>query len=180
VWWLFIVCTSSFKCCDICLSVLLQLFYGCSGFCPGLPGWASARKVKLIWIYWRDSEWHWHLLGHMPICWAICKSAFHTRQISMPCHFVFIFCCITAVACIFFIIVLRLAVQAIVLIKLELSWVELSAPPLSFFTGQMPFLPPNQQHQSTEDKMLVSIVRWNCLWTIGAPLDDATNDNSFS
>jgi len=25
-----------------------------------------------------------------------------------------------------------------------------STPPLSFFTGQMPFLPPNQQHQSTE------------------------------
>ena len=23
-------------------------------------------------------------------------------------------------------------------------------PPLSFFTGQMPFLPPNQQRQSTE------------------------------
>jgi len=26
-----------------------------------------------------------------------------------------------------------------------------STPPLSFFTG-MPFLPPNQQHQSTEGK----------------------------
>jgi len=25
-----------------------------------------------------------------------------------------------------------------------------SSPPLSFFTGRMPFLPPNQQHQSTE------------------------------
>jgi len=25
-------------------------------------------------------------------------------------------------------------------------------PPLSFFTGRMPFLPPNQQHQSTEGK----------------------------
>jgi len=25
-----------------------------------------------------------------------------------------------------------------------------SAPPLSFFTDEMPFLPPNQQHQSTE------------------------------
>jgi len=23
-------------------------------------------------------------------------------------------------------------------------------PPLKFFTGRMPFLPPNQQHQSTE------------------------------
>jgi len=27
-----------------------------------------------------------------------------------------------------------------------------STPPLSFFTGRMPFLPPNQQHQSTEGK----------------------------
>ena len=26
-----------------------------------------------------------------------------------------------------------------------------STPPLSFFTGRMPFLPPNQQRQSTED-----------------------------
>jgi len=25
-----------------------------------------------------------------------------------------------------------------------------STPQLSFFTGRMPFLPPNQQHQSTE------------------------------
>jgi len=25
-----------------------------------------------------------------------------------------------------------------------------SIPPLSFFTGRMPFLPPNQQRQSTE------------------------------
>ena len=27
-----------------------------------------------------------------------------------------------------------------------------SIPPLSFFTGRMPFLPPNQQRQSTEGK----------------------------
>ena len=27
-----------------------------------------------------------------------------------------------------------------------------STPPLSFFTGRMPFLPPNQQRQSTESK----------------------------
>jgi len=25
-----------------------------------------------------------------------------------------------------------------------------NTPPLSFFTGRMPFLPPNQQRQSTE------------------------------
>jgi len=27
-----------------------------------------------------------------------------------------------------------------------------STPPLCFFTGRMPFLPPNQQHQSTKGK----------------------------
>jgi len=27
---------------------------------------------------------------------------------------------------------------------------DASTPPLSFFTGRMPFLPPNQQRQSTE------------------------------
>jgi len=27
-----------------------------------------------------------------------------------------------------------------------------STPPLSFFTGRMPFLPPNQQRQSTEGR----------------------------
>jgi len=29
-----------------------------------------------------------------------------------------------------------------------------STPPLSFLTGRMPFLPPNQQHQSTVVTML--------------------------
>jgi len=29
-----------------------------------------------------------------------------------------------------------------------------STPPLSFFTGRMPFLPPNQQRQSTEGTWL--------------------------
>jgi len=30
-----------------------------------------------------------------------------------------------------------------------------STPPLSFFTGRMPFLPPNQQHQSTEGIFII-------------------------
>jgi len=33
-----------------------------------------------------------------------------------------------------------------------------STPPLSFFTGRTPFLPPNQQRQSTERKSLTSSV----------------------
>jgi len=32
-------------------------------------------------------------------------------------------------------------------------------PPLSFFTGRMPFLPPNQQHQSTEDSLFKTILK---------------------
>jgi len=30
-----------------------------------------------------------------------------------------------------------------------------STPPLSFFTGRMPFLPPNQQRQSTKGKAVL-------------------------
>jgi len=53
----------------------------------------------------RDSEWQWHLLGHMQVCTSL-QTDNHT-----------------------------------------------STPPLLFFfTGRMPFLPPNQQHQSTEGK----------------------------
>jgi len=34
---------------------------------------------------------------------------------------------------------------------------HVSIPPLKFFTGRMPFLPPNQQRQSTEGKSTVQI-----------------------
>jgi len=38
-----------------------------------------------------------------------------------------------------------------------------STPPLSFFTGRMPFLPPNQQCQSTEGTLKTSVfVRLKC------------------
>jgi len=51
-----------------------QPFYGPSGFCPGLPGWADTRKVppgrwnQSGFTGARDSEWQWHQLGHMQIC----------------------------------------------------------------------------------------------------------------
>jgi len=81
----------------------IQSFYCSSGICPGLPGWAGARKVKPIWIYWaRDSEWQWHLLGHMQVCTS--------SQTTTP------------------------------------------TSHHSLFTGWMPFLPPNQQRQSTEGR----------------------------
>jgi len=36
-----------------------------------------------------------------------------------------------------------------------------NTPPLSFFTGRMPFLPPNQQRQSTEGKIEESNIQIN-------------------
>ena len=37
-----------------------------------------------------------------------------------------------------------------------------SSPPLNFFTGRMPFLPPNQQRQSTEGVLSVANVTNMC------------------
>ena len=70
---------------------------------PGLPRWASLRKVKPIWILLKQET-----MSGSNISWAICKSAPRSRQITTP------------------------------------------ATHHSVFTGLMPFLPPNQQHQSTE------------------------------
>jgi len=70
--------------------------------CPGLPRWASTRKVKPIWILLKQET-----ASGSGISWAIGKSAPRSRQMTM-------------------------------------------IPTTQFFTGQMPFLPPNQQRQSTE------------------------------
>ena len=40
-----------------------------------------------------------------------------------------------------------------------------STPPLSFFTGRMPFLPPNQQRQSTEGEWPTMSKRWRKSYT---------------
>jgi len=48
-------------------------------FCQGLPGWASSRKVKPIWILLKQET----VIGSGISC-AICKSAPHPRQITMP------------------------------------------------------------------------------------------------
>jgi len=58
-------------------------------------------KTNLYFTEARDSEWHWHQLGHMQVCTSL-QTDNH------------------------------------------------ASAPLLFFTGQMPFLPPNQQRQSTE------------------------------
>ena len=83
--------------------------------CPGLPRWASTRKVKPIWILLKQET-----VGGSGISWAImqvCTSLQTDNHASTP-------------------------------------------PLLCFFTGQMPFLPPNQQRQSTEGN-LSKIYQWN-------------------
>jgi len=59
-------------------------------------------KTNLDFTEERDSEWHWHQLGHMQVC-------------------------------------------------ISLQTDNNATPTAQLFTGRMPFLPPNQQHQSTED-----------------------------
>ena len=63
--------------------LLLLPFYGSSGFCLGLPGWGGARKVKpggKTRLDLLEQE----IVSGSGICWAICKSAPHPRQITMP------------------------------------------------------------------------------------------------
>ena len=45
--------------------------------CQGLPGWASTRKVKPIWILLEQET-----VSGSGISWAICKSAPRSRQIT--------------------------------------------------------------------------------------------------
>jgi len=47
--------------------------------CPGLPRWVSTRKVKPIWILLKQET-----VSGNGTSWAICKSASHSRQITMP------------------------------------------------------------------------------------------------
>ena len=46
---------------------------------PGLPGWASTRKVKPIWILLKQET-----VSGSGISWAICKSAPRSGQITTP------------------------------------------------------------------------------------------------
>jgi len=46
---------------------------------PGLPRWASTRKVKPIWILLKQET-----VSGSGISWSICKSAPRSRQITMP------------------------------------------------------------------------------------------------
>ena len=48
-------------------------------YTPGLPRWASTRKVKPIWILLKQET-----VSGCGISWAICKSAPRSRQITTP------------------------------------------------------------------------------------------------
>ena len=50
-----------------------------NGRLSGLPGWASSRKVKPIWISLKQET-----VSGSDISWDICKSAPRSRQITMP------------------------------------------------------------------------------------------------
>ena len=50
-----------------------------TALCPGLPRWAGTRKVKPIWILLKQET-----VSGSGIHWAICKSAYRARQITMP------------------------------------------------------------------------------------------------
>ena len=50
-----------------------------TALCPRLPGWAGTRKVKPIWILLKQQT-----VSGSGISWAMCKSAPHSRQITMP------------------------------------------------------------------------------------------------
>jgi len=53
----------------------------------------------------------------------------------------------------------------------EWQWLQTdnhaSTPPLSFFTGRMPFLPPNQQNQCTEGIDALNALTLQCADAVG-------------
>ena len=59
-----------------------------TALCPGLPGWASTRKVKPIWILLKQET-----ASGSGISLAICKSALRSRQITTPASHHSVFTC---------------------------------------------------------------------------------------
>ena len=68
VWWI-----------NVCTCITTHTHTRLTALCPGLPGWASTRKVKPVWILVKQET-----MSGSGISWAICKSAPHSRQITMP------------------------------------------------------------------------------------------------
>ena len=102
---------------------------------PGLPGWASTRKVQSTWILLKQET-----VGGSGISWAICKSAPRFRRITTPAPHHSVFYRPDALP----------AAQPTASKHWSAHQTLRLFSTLMFFTGRMPFLPPNQQHQSTE------------------------------
>ena len=51
-----------------------------------------------------------------------------------------------------------------------------STPPLKFFTGRMPYLPPNQQRQSTEGSKVTKVGSCKTFW-LPLVMHRVSNDN---
>ena len=61
--------TNSVKALKAIITTTIKTVLRLSGFCLGLPVWAGTRKVNQSGFPGaRDSDWHWHQLGHMQIC----------------------------------------------------------------------------------------------------------------
>jgi len=105
-------------------------------------------KINLDFTEARDNEWQWHQLGHMQVCTSLQTDNHATRKVK----------------------------SIWILLKQEtmsgsgISWAICKSAPRSrqitmqhsttqFFTGRMPFLPPDQQRQSTEGEHAVNLAQ---------------------
>jgi len=72
--------------CNILCSIRISHTEMLTALFPRLPVWSGTRKVKPIWILLKQET-----VSGCGISWAICKSAPHSRQITMPAphHLVF-------------------------------------------------------------------------------------------
>ena len=62
-----------------CIQWITHTHTRLTALCPRLPKWASTRKVKPIWILLKQQT-----VSGSGIRWAICNSAPHSRQITIP------------------------------------------------------------------------------------------------
>ena len=75
-------CSNSYFMLDVqtaLVSLLLLTHIRLTALCPGLPRWASTRKVKPIWILLEQET-----VSGSGISWAVCKFAPRSRQITTP------------------------------------------------------------------------------------------------
>jgi len=84
------------------------------------------------------------------ISWAVCKSAPCCRQITMPYKYPYHTNNFIITLSIHSVLIYSTAVPNVMEISFTVVQYNTPTPTPQFFTGWMPFLPPNQQRQSTE------------------------------